>query len=323
MRLDLVASEDWERAGEALRSLLQPANDETIRVHAGLEPGTLELALGLAQIYSHKRAVAVVRGNSPAFEHVLPWFQKEAYQVQTTTWSALPDAAAIKTWIESLKKETALVLAADDHPVTGALADADTLETALAEKKIFLIRVSHSAHLYRRKAPLPYSVRIGSVGDGFAYSRSGARLKTPALFSHRMAWNPADLVARFNARLAQSENQSAVEAFETTFAAQKFLPAETPRLFDRAVLSFAGVSGEALIGRVMKRMGLSSAGADIDTANLCQWDSTRLMKNWWENPPADDVARGLVAFSPEMCVRKDFASTLRATYEELVALQTW
>lgn len=323
MRLDLVASEDWERAGEALRVAMNPANGEIVRVHAGLEPGALELALGLAQIYSHKRALAVVKGNSPVFDQVVPWFQREAYQLQSIMWSALPDRAAIETWIAGLKKETAFVMVADDNPVTGALQPVDLIESALAEKKMFLIRVSHGSQLLRNPAPCPYAVHLRSVDGGFAMSVSGARLRVAPLFSHRLPWSAEKLVARYHQRVGQKENRSVVENFEKEFKAERVLPEGADRLYDRAVLSFPNVSGEALLARVGRKIGLSALDESMNTANLCRWDSTRLMKNWWEHGPSDDVVRGLVAFSPELCGRKDFARDLRATYEELLALQTW
>lgn len=320
MRIDLIASEDWERAGEALRAAIAPPAEETLRVHAGLEPGALELALGLAQIYSHKRAIAVVKGNSPAFEQVIPWFQKEAYQVQATTWSALTAAPeAMAQWVEGLKKETAFVMAADDHPVTGELFDVDALEALLAPKRIFLIRASHSAHLFRRKPVSPYTARVGSIDAGFAVSLSGGRLRVPPLFSHRLPWESADLVARWTSRASRTEDRGAVEAIEAAFPEESFFRGVAARLHDRAVLTFADVSGEALAARAAK----SASGAEVDTANLCRWNSTRLLKSWWENPPAEDVVRGLVVISPEACRRKDFAKDLRAAYEELKRLQTW
>lgn len=316
MRIDLVASEDWDHANEAVASVW-PLNDgESARVHAGLGAAAFECVLSLAQVYSHRRSVAVVKGNSPAFDHVVPWLLRETYQMQSTTWSQLTTAEARSAWVASLKPETAFALVVEDHPFTGALSPADELDALLNDRKTFVIRVSHSSFVGLRNSLRPMSWRLCSIDDGLAVSIAGQRIRITPAFSHRQPWDAEDVAQRLRARLATPQSQTAIEALEAAFAASRLLSEGTPRLFDRAVLAFPDVSGEALRSRL-------AAVGSIETANLCRWDSTRLFRGWWENAPSEDLLRGLVAVPSILCERKDFATELRAAYEGLRNLSTW
>lgn len=321
MRMDLAAAEDWDRVGDALRGL---TGEESPHPHAGLAAAAVEWTLGLAQVYSHKRSVAFVKGNSPAFDHVLPWFLKETYNVQTTTWADVDTEEKAVAWLQSLKKDTAFLMMAEDHPVTGALAPAEAIDRLANEQKIFVFRASHSAFLSRPFETRPLSVRIGSVDGTLAISFAGTRLRVPPLFSQRQSWSFADVETRWRAR-RQDENRDAVLALETAFPDQRwFSPTEAARLFDRAVLVFDDVSGEVLLREVHRRLSdVPLFGTDMDTANLCRWESTRLLKPWWQPAPPEDKLRGLVVFSAALCARKDFAKTLREAYEEIKRASEW
>lgn len=323
MRLDLAASEDWDRVAAALRPLTGTADEETPHPHPGLAAAVVEWTLGLAQVFSHKRSVAYVKGNSHAYDHVIPWFLKETYNVQTAAWSDLDTEDKAVAWIQSLKKDTAFVMTAEDHPVTGALENADVIDRLANEQKFFSFRVSHSAFLTRAAHARPYSVRLCSVDEALAVSFAGSRLRVPPLFSQKHPWSVDEVTRRWLARRA-AENRDAVVAFEAGFDSHRWFPANsTERLFDRAVLAFDDVSGEALLTELQRRDPSLAPGRDVDTPNLCHWDSTRLLKSWWSPPPPEEKQRGMVVFDAAVCARKDFAPLVRAVYEDIKRQSLW
>ncbi|HRO67856.1 MAG TPA: hypothetical protein PL182_09860, partial [Pseudobdellovibrionaceae bacterium] len=145
MRMDIYPVENWDRTNTALEEAWGKQEGNTVQAHRGLSAGLHEIVLGFAQIYSHKRAIAVVKGNSWAVDFIVPWFLKEAYSVQSITVEELekdPEA-----WVKSLKKDTAFVLFAEDHPLTGEAWNWNRFDKLLNENKHFSIRVSHNAFI--------------------------------------------------------------------------------------------------------------------------------------------------------------------------------
>jgi hypothetical protein len=324
MRIDLLPTEAWDRLNDDVAAAWGREEGQSLRVHAGLGVGIFETALGLAQIFSHRRAIGIVKGNSPAFDHVLPWFLKETYQIQSAKIEELQTPEAIQTWVASLKKETALVLFAEDHPVTGETWNWDLADQALNDAKIFSIRASHSSFLSIKDPVRPYSARVCSLSENIAVVLLGARMKIPPMVSHRLSWNASDVKGALASRRSEIFDQKAVLDLENQLAQFRFFKDGTSRIFDRAVFSFPDVGGDALLAELTKRWGpAAQAPSEMDTAHLCRWDSVRLYKGWWHQAPTDDQMRGLVTFSPKLLARKDFAKDLISAYEQVKQLQSW
>lgn len=321
MFLDLSVTETWDRLGDRLREPLGLTPDESARPFAGTPAAVMETVLTLAQIYSHKRSLAWVKGTSPAFDHLIPWFSKEAYSIQQGLW---PDVrGGVQAWVDGLKKETAFVLFTEDHPVTGESWNWDELDNALNEKRIFSIRVSHSGFLANRDVPRPYSLRICSIAPDLAVAIGGSRWRITPMVANRQAWDIEATVARVKSRWAEATSPFLIESFEKEFAEQNWFAGKTDRVLDRAVLAFEDVAGEALLDRLKTKLGTAFPAGAADTSHLCRWDSLRLMKNWWLPPPADEKLRGLVVFSVPLLETKDFAKILRQAHEELRSQQSW
>lgn len=321
-QIDLVPTEEWEQRAEELKNLVKVGDGESLRLHLGIGPGMFEIALSLAQVFSHRRALGWVKGNSPAFDHVAPWFLKEAYAVQSTTWSELSHPEQITAWVQGLKKETSFVLFSEDHPITGALANFDELDRQLNERKIFVLRVSHRAHLFQSPTIRPYSLRLSSFGDRCALSHSGQRIRLSPAFADRVRWTGEHIAELAeNLKHPPQENKMAVENFEASFPRARLFSPNQSRIYDRATIAFDDVSSESLAYQLCREKGVSVN--DVGTANLCEWSSSRLLKGWWENSPSENQLRGLMVFSSEACGRKDFAKVVRETYEDLQKQQVW
>lgn len=324
MRLDLVPAEHWDRLNDRLKQDLRLGDDEHARVHAGLGTAVFEAAIGLAQIFSHKRAIAVLKGNSPVFESVLPWFLKEAYQVQS---GILPDLLAgdgLTAWRQGLKKETVFVLWSEDHPVTGETWDADAFDAALNEAKIYSLRVSHASFLGPRESIRPYSVRLCSVAPNLCVAITGARFKVPPMVAQLQTWNPAKVLQRLHDRMAEPVSDFLVEDFEKHFPDQAYFKKSQRRFHDRAVLVFPDVSGEALVRVLAEKLKLGTEPwAQMDTTNLCRWETVRLYKGWWLPAPSEEVLRGMVSFSPRLLERKEFVKEVQEAHQQVLSLQSW
>lgn len=331
MRLDLVPSEHWESLNDFVKAELHLADELSCRTFSGAGPALFESAVGLAQVYSHKRALGVLKGNSPLFESVTPWFLKEAYQMQTATLSDLQKKSApgtlsaLEEWARALKKETFAVLWSEDHPVTGETWDFDAFDELLNELKIFSLRLSHARFIQdaRGESLRPMSLRILSLSGDLAVSVAGARYRVPPLTAQLKEWKTPVVLSQLRSRLAEPLSDFLIEEFEKNFPTERFFQPGQKRVQDRAVLVFRDLNGDALVKALRREMNLPEDAHLLDTSSLCRWQMSRSVKNWWLPPPSEDELRGLVLFSPALLERQDLIPTLRSVCQKIQSLQSW
>ncbi len=329
MKLDLPLSENWELLNDLVEQKLSIQGPLQARVYKDLSSAILEIAQGTAQFFSHKKSLGFIKGQTPAFDFLLPHFYKEAFQIKHTSYTHVGD---VKDWVESLNKDTSFVLFAEDHPVTGEkYIFCDELDRLLNEKRIYSIRISHARFAKEDLEVRPYSVRICSWAVDLAIVVCGERFRSPSMVVHRQNWDQ-DAVASQIQRI-QSEHVSQpqkIKDFENKLTVKSagiqawFQPTQE-RIWDRAVLNFTGVNAEALAQLLFKKLGLEAPQAwqMIETTNMCRWGVTRMYQNWWEPLPKDDILRGLLIFDAKILDAKDFADLVLSSYEEIQQLQTW
>ncbi|MBS1972126.1 MAG: hypothetical protein JSU04_17580 [Bdellovibrionales bacterium] len=324
MKLALVPLEEWERLNEQLKIHFDLAADNSVRIYKGMAHAVFEVGQGTAQFMSHKRSFGVVRGQTPYFESLLPYFYKEVYGVQPINHQALTDPEA---WVSGLKKDTIFVLHAEDHPVTGEIYNYDRLDELLNEKKIFSFRISHFRHNYEKKELRPYSVRMCYLNNDLAVAFCGERYKTPSLIAPQMSWHPSQILETVRKIHVSPQDQALVENFEKSFAeiAAPWFASPTARLYDRVLLRFHDVNAEALLQRLFDHLQVdpSKYYETLDTTNLCRWLHFKTFTSWWEPKPSTEDLASLLVIDSGWLVTKDFAKILKTTYEEIKAEQSW
>lgn len=283
-----------------------------------------EIGQGTAQFMSHRRSLGALKGQTPYFESLLPYFYKEVYGVQTVNHQALTDPEA---WVNGLKKDTIFVLHAEDHPVTGELYNYDRLDELLNEKKIFSFRASHFRYNYEKSPLRPYSVRICYLNSDLAVAFCGERYKTPPLIAPQMNWEPSRVLETVRKIHVSPQDQALVENFEESFAdiASPWFAPSAARLYDRVLLKFPDVNGEALLQRLFDHLQVdpSKYYETLDTTNLCRWLHFKTFTSWWEPKPSTEDLASLLVIDSGWLVTKDFAKILKTTYEEIKAEQSW
>ena len=325
MKLALVHLEQWERLNDQLKIQFALPADHSAKIYKGMAHAVFEVAQGTAQFLSHRRSLGVIKGQTPYFDSLLPYFFKEAYGVQAINHLDLKDPEA---WIAALKKDTSFVLLAEDHPVTGELYDYDRIDELLNEKKIFCFRISHFKHLYEKNPVRPYSVRICFLNNDCAVAVCGERYKSPPLMAPQMNWNPAQVIQQISRIHTSHQDKMQVEAFEDSFrelAEPWFKSKSTPRLYDRVLLKFTDVSGELMLQRLFDTLNVDPSlyYETIDTTNLCRWNHFKTFAGWWEPIPSAEDLSALVVIDSGWIVTKDFAKILKSTYEEIRSEQNW
>ena len=296
MHVDLIPEEKWESLNSQVAEFLKATADHQIRVSRGLATSVHEIVASAAQFYSHKRSIVYVKGATHAFNGVLPGLYKDGFQIAQI---ALSDFTNLQ-WIETLKKDTNLVMYSEDHPVTGEVYPWQEVDKKLNELKILSIRVSHSLHYSDRSLPLPYSVRICSLNPNLSVIVCGNKYRAPALTISREFWPVEAVFDEIQSQYsAFSENKVQVAAFESNLPAgfSAFFKHQN-RVFDRAVIFNPVVSGEALQNSLSKKLQwlLRSPGWEtrLETTNLCRWGGVSLYNEWWDPKPNDDILRGML-----------------------------
>ena len=324
MKLALVPLEQWERLNEQLKTTYSLPTENSVRVYKGMAHAVFEVVQGTAQFLSHKRSLAWIKGQTPYFDPLIPYFFKEAYGVQSVNAADLKDPEA---WVNSLKKDTNFVLLAEDHPVTGELYDYDKLDELLNEKKIFSFRVSHFRHFYEKPPLRPYSVRLCYLDNDYAVALCGERFKSPSLIAAQMNWDVSACLNHLAKIQVSPQQPGQVEAFESSFAdiAKPWFSTKTPRLYDRILLKFSDVSGELMLQRLFDKLQVDESQyyRTMDTTNLCRWNHFKTFGSWWEPKPTQEDIASLVVIDSGWLVTKDFAKILKNTYEEIQAEQSW
>lgn len=322
MRVDVISDEGRDQTTDAFIQQIKLSGVRAIVPSRGLYLGAFETALAVAQIYSFKKTIAVVKGNSPFVDAIAAWFLRDAFKIESTTWSALKDREAITAWVQALPKDTLYVITAEDHPVTAELSHSETLDEALNEKKLMHIQLSHAAFAARTAPLRAYSSSHWSVSDDLSLSLMGERFRSYPVYSQNLNWNTDLELAKLARKTAEARDEAAVKSFEANFPAAAGVFADSSRrLYDRAIVSL-DAHGEAVIAEV-KSQYKDINPEDLSTTNGCLWQRVGTFRGWWENSPSDEVLRGLVIVSARLCQKKDFVDAFRAAVTRVRADQNW
>ncbi len=327
MKVDLSTFETWEHLNSAVAAELKVPSDITVRCYPGLPAAIFEMVQSTAQFYSHKRSIALVSGQTPHLQSILPYLYKEGYEVQIQ-----PDGVPVSEWLSGLKKDTCFAVFCEDHPVTAQLYPVDEIENFLNEKKIFSFRISHHNHLFRSVDLLPYSARICSFDPQTAVVMMGVRQKAAPLLAPFLAWNKIQFLQTVQKVRDRSwENQSAIESFESHLPSgfQPLFESGVARCFDRALIFSDLAGGQALQSRLAAFLNHTLQGPSwethIETTHLCRWGGVKSYDLWWKSRPSEDVLRGLLILSVELLkvpeLRLSLQGALKKAFQECQLVQ--
>ncbi len=322
MLIPLQPPEYWDRINEAYRVLAGYKLENPVRCYQNLYLAVDEVTTQLASFLSHKKAFTWMKGMSPLFDASLPFFLREGFQSQGVDWKVLEQFAPdIPAWVAALSPSTLFVLFFEDHAVTGKKTIVAEFEKALAEKKIYFIRVSHFSLPSAQEEISPFTIWIGpahSGQDARALAVCGARFRAPEKVAPYAPWK-YDEAVKFE---AAKEDKALVQKVEKEFEEFCWFSPTEKRRFDRIILSFPELGGDRILCRLSQHLGPLSPEL-AQTTHLCQWNSVKLFKNWWSPEPSPEQLRGLTVFSLYIAQRDDFVSKLKQTLTELRAESEW
>lgn len=321
--LDLLQpTENWDRLNEAYRRLAGYKSENPVKCYGNLYLALDEVTRQLASFLAHKRAFTWMKGMSPLFDGSLPYFLREGFQVQGVDWKVFEQVIQDpQTWVAALPSNTLFVLAFEDHAVTGKKVDISFLEKLLADKKIYLVRVSHWGTPPQNAEISPYSIWIGPAQPGtpsHGLVICGSRFRAPENSAPFGPWSPktrADLQTL-------KEDKEQVLRIEAEFDQDRWFSPTDLRRYDRVILCCQDIAGDRVIQRLEQKWGPLSRHL-VNTTHTCAWGSIKIFKNWWSPEPSPEQLRGLLVFSLDFALRADFVSQLKQTLQELRAESEW
>lgn len=307
MRIDLLRTDAWDLVCDQYRSAL-PFQDPNLQVqlYMGYRHALWESAWSLARLFSHKRTIAIVGSPEPVFESLAMSFSSEGFNVVVLSPSQAADPSV---WLPNIESELLFVLWAEDDPVTAKVFRYQELKTALKDKRIFRIQLSHAVFAYEKlERPLPFEVRILSLRPERALLVAGERCRIRPPLAELMPWtieesfDPSKAVPALHENEIES-NRRAIIAFEADLPAgfKPYFSFGEERVWDRAVIHQEKYDGWAVVSELARSLGTEvvSPGqpADVDTFSPCRWESPRLAETRLRAGETPDVTRGLIVLS--------------------------
>ncbi len=322
MLIPLQPSENWDLLNEAYRASAGYKQENLVKCYPNLYLAVDEITGQLAAFLSHKRAFTWMKGFSPLFQASLPQFLRDGFQVQSIDWKTF-EAGSVdpQVWVQALPTDTLFVLCFEDHAVTGQKTQMGSLEKSLAEKKIYMIRVSHFTLPDPQSEISPFTIWIGPANlsaHAPALAVCGARFRAP---ERAIPYGPWEKPTQVQVDLGV-EQKDLVERIEKEFSDSAWFHGPTLRRYDRVVLCFQDLTGDRILKKLSEYMG----GIDLteaQTTHVCQWNSIKVFKGWWLPEPTPEQLRGLVVFSLHIAQRDDFIPKLKQTLSELRAESEW
>jgi len=311
VRIDLPPKKTWSAVSEQYRAALPFLTAETqVQVYAGYQHALYEATLGIARLFSHKRAIATVEPREPAIASIETAFAADSYTIRH--WSDDASTAELSGLDAS---DVAFAVFTEDDPVTGRLFDHSRVLRELKEQRIFRIHISHAAHSFLRgiTQPAPFEVRILSLSPERALLVAGERFKVFPALAPLLPWHApvavSDRLAVFPVENYQTQKKTIVD-FEASLPKgfrSYFKATDQQRLFDRAVVVADHLDGYAVIdelARVTAHKLREFPGNDdhLETISPCRWNEPRITDWLLRLGEPEATIRGLFVIEPALIV---------------------
>ena len=313
MRIDYRPSHQWGELCDELTRELNFSNG-FVQIHQGVQHGLMEVGLGLARLFPHKKKIHYFKNLNPHFVKLMMVLATKGYEVKELT---LEEMTSPQDWVAQIDRKDLFVLYSVDDPILGCLYPVGELERLTHGRGIFRICVSHNWHNYTEvpKRQDDYKIDLYSMDFGYCISHLGERAHVEELMSGSLNWDGFTNKTTFEFG-SLKESRDLIVEFESASSGMAPL-SEKKRVFDRAVLCWEDLDGLALIDQIARDMGLflRPPGEDknFETTSLSRWSFEKSMESmeWLKVVGiSPNQARGLVIFSDKI-IDDQFVNTVQ------------
>jgi hypothetical protein len=307
----IPSDESYFRLVDQLKDKMGFPSDLQVRVYSDWSQAVFETVLGVAHFMSHKKSMGILKGRTFAWNPILSFLYREAFQVQPIPQGGEHSPESLRQWLETAKKDTLFVLHQTDHPISGEIYSSEFLDNALNERKIFSVRISHQPSSLDQLQVGPYSAHIQIVSERLSLVILGSKCKFPMLFSSHQSpavLSPQILETEFQKYKSNEIGSDKVSSFETQLGPNFFAPFSkiSQRRSGSMVFGCQGINGDFLAHELKKAI----PDLEVKTLSRCFWKAPLSYKDWWDAAPSDEVLNQLIVipscFAEDIRLREFF-----------------
>lgn len=296
--IDLRRPYSWDDINEQLKN--QITTNGTVRYYQSLAQATLEVVIAFQSLYSHKRQAYISLGLGTHADEALLFLSRQGIKNSEFFSETNFD-----------EKKTLFCLLDQDDAITAEIYG----ERYKLDDKIFRISIYHHLQHFEKKSMDvgETEVAIYSGGEKGAVAILGKRCATlPGVIANTLRWNTTIVGLLPWAQRAQ--NTTWVQDVEKGWAGGKALLINTARIFDRAILTWSDLEGEALRQTLIRDHGV--AAQSLESLSLSRWNELKLIPQFEKRGWTPEEFRGALLISSELSKDSQFQKKLDAAVQQ-------
>lgn len=304
--IDLKKPYQWDDVNDHLKGKLNTTHG--VRFYQSLSHAVLETVMAFQSLYSHKRQYNTYLGLGTHADEALLFLSRQGIKGIDLRTDATLD-----------EKKTLFCIVDMDDAITAELYR----DLYSIDDKIFKIRISHHLHTTEKTVPqvLDTEVLLLPFGEQGAIALHGKRCTSlPTFLAPTLSWSqqPTPLIP-FSQRVV---NQKWVLDMETnSTAGGQVLPGlSSQRIYDRALLTWLDLDGEALRQTLIRQEKVSSAS--LESLSLSRWNELKLIPQLEKRGWSPEMFRGTLILSAELAQDTQFRVKLETSVKNLRARST-
>jgi hypothetical protein len=299
--IDLKKPYQWDDINDQLKAKLStPYN---LRFYQSLSQALLETVMAFQSLYSHKRQYNTHLGLGTHADEALLFLSRQGIKgIDLRNDSTLDE-----------KKTLFCLMDSDDAITAEVYRDLYSID-----EKIFKIRISHHAHSFEKALPTvsDTEVVLFPFGEKGAIALHGKRCASlPSFLAPTLSWSQQPLpVIPFPLR---QENKKWVQDLEVSgVAGSQSLPAlSAHRIYDRAILTWLDVEGEALRQTLIREEKISAD--HVESLSLSRWNELKLIPQFEKRGWSPEMFRGTLILSAELAQDGKLLSKVEAAVKKI------
>lgn len=290
----------WDDLNDQIKKTI--ATSHAVRFYRTTAQALLETVIGFQTLYSHKRQFYVHLGLGTHADEALLFLSRQGIKALDVFSEPTID-----------EKKTLFCLLDMDDAITAEIYRS----RYSGDDKVFHIRLFHHLHHFEKLPEINETdiciFHLGNQGALVLSGRRGASLPVIAassLDSNGLApflWPPQKRL----------ENQEWVRSVETGWAEGTSFSLSTDRIYDRALLYWSDLEGEAL-----RRILVQEAAVlphQVESLSLSRWNELKLISQFEKRGWSAESFRGTLLLSAELSQIPDFKKKLEENVRSLRA----
>lgn len=311
MRWSLFPYDSWQYFNNQLKQKLNIPHD--VVIFRGMEQALFEIGWSLARQFPFKKRVDFLTGTNFILDRTMISFSKESYDIKIHKLGQ----------DSQISDDTLFFVDSSDDPFTGEIFPPRW--NYPSGKKIYHILLSHNSYS-RDENPYqvhPYQIKILGLSSELSIAILGERVQLGVIPSSTTFWKTSE-IEKIENLIKQSFNwdQNTIQDFENSQYGgfTPLLSSQSKRCWDRAVVYWKDMDGEAFIRQLSMDLGfnLNPQGEEnrLEATSFCRWSKL----DWLAQKHSPDVIRGLVVFSVNL-LKPNFGKSVEKARNKILNLQ--